>query len=178
MVSENEKEIRERVQEILAQEEKRKKIIKIVPVLFLYAIGIITVVAILGIFINLIKTKEKPEEIKKSHITETIKPDTEQFNTVFKSKFLKKTEQAEFIDSWSLNKERNKLTIKVNKKWYQMKDHTKIKALKIFREEFLKIYSESNLSEKTDKSPEINVINFNGNTIAVCDENGTSLRKP
>ena len=59
-----------------------------------------------------------------------------------------------------------------------MKDHTKIKALKIFREEFLKIYSESNLSEKTDKSPEINVINFNGNTIAVCDENGTSLRKP
>lgn len=178
MVSENENEIRERIQEILAQGEKKEKVFKIIPVVLLYAIGIIIAVAILSIFISLIKINKRPEEVKKPHITETIKPEIKQFETDFKSKFLKKAQQAEFIDSCSLSKERNKLIIKVNKKWYEMNDHSKIKALKLLRNELVSIYSKSELSKQSDKSPEINVINFNGNIIAVCDKNEAFLIKP
>ena len=135
--------------------------------------------AIAGILYKILKT---PAEVGKS-VSGSEQPhykdlsvDREKFDLYFNSTFTKTVSKIDFVDSWFLNIKRDELTIRVKESWYDMKDYNKISTLKTLREEFVKIYSNSSLSKSSSKSPVVNIINFNGDIIAVCDENGASLK--
>jgi len=179
MVEEDEKSVEERVKEILAIEERKERLNRVVPIVLIYVLGILMIIAVLGIIYKIIENSGgigKANENDTQRIISSLSDEREKFDLYFNPKFTEIAGKVDFIDSWFLNEERNKLTIRVKKNWYEMKDYEKISALKILKEKFTKIYAYSNLSEKTIDSLAINLINFNGDIIAVCDKNGASLK--
>ena len=179
MTDESKKKIEERIDQILAKGRRIERFNKIVPMIFLYIMGILMICAIAGILYKILKT---PAEVGKS-VSGSEQPhykdlsvDREKFDLYFNSTFTKTVSKIDFVDSWFLNIKRDELTIRVKESWYDMKDYNKISTLKTLREEFVKIYSNSSLSKSSSKSPVVNIINFNGDIIAVCDENGASLK--
>jgi len=179
MADESEEKIEERIDQILAKERRIERFNKIIPMIFLYIMGILMICAIAGILYKILKTPVKVEKSvsrsEQSHL-KNLRGDREKFDLYFNSTFPKIVSKIDFVDSWFLNIKRDELTIRVKENWYDMKDYKKISILKTLREEFIKIYSNSSLSKSLKKSPVVNIINFNGDIIAVCDETGASLK--
>ena len=179
MTSKTDEKIEERIQEILQEEIKRERVNKIIPVALIGIIGILLVAAVVGVFYKTLSNSADVQVIRKKEHPVTVrnlKTDREKFDLYFNPKFSEIAGKADFIDSWFLNEEKDKLSIRVKKNWYKIEPQKKILALKVLRDQFDIIYSSSELAKISTKSPVVNLIDYNGNIIAVCDKDGAFLK--